>query len=234
MGKLWDPGEKYYSRVYKNNRRWPQEKAKPSGWAKKALFQTGISLLIFLFIWGVFQFNGPIMNSFQARIKGWFTEDYSIEPVIKFFSDIGLWGDTLERAGYDVMKNEEKIPLTIPVSGQIIRSQINNDGIIIAAPEGTPIRAAQEGKVAKIANDQELGRIVEIVSNNGYTTVYAHCNEILVNLNDEVLEGQVIAKVGKTGNADNSQLYFKIINDGKALDPVEFFIPIDQDSNQKT
>lgn len=238
MGKLWDPGERYYSRVYKNKRKWPQEKLKPSGTVKKILYQTGASILIFLFIWGIFQFSGPVMNSFQATIKGWFTEDYSIEPVIKFFSDVGLWGDTLERAGYDAIKDEEVIPLTVPVSGQITRpfgwvlessnTQTFLDGIIIAAPEGTPIRAAQGGKVTRIANEEELGRVVEVVSEKGLTTVYAHCNEILVNLEEEVLAGQVIARVGKTGKASHAQLFFKITDNGESLDPAKFFLPVDQ------
>lgn len=238
MGKLWDPGERYYSRVYKNRRRWPQEKKKPIARGPKILYQLGASLIIFLFIWGIFQFDGPLMTSVQNRVRIWFTEDYSIEPVLKFFSDVGLWGDTLERAGYDAATGEKRIPLTVPVSGQITRPygwvlesgspQTFHDGILIAAPLGTPIRAAQDGKVTRIANEEELGRLVEVTGDDGLTTVYAHCNEILVNLEDRVNAGQVIAKVGKTGKADQAQLFFKITNGVESLNPTDFFLPAEQ------
>jgi len=195
-----------------------------------------VSVFIFLFIWGIFQFQHPMLVSLQGSIKGWFTEDYDVQPVLKFFSDVGLWGNTLERAAFEATDNLSTQPnLVIPVSGQITspfgwivaadRSQIFHDGIIIAAVEGTPVKAALAGKVTKIANEVELGRLVEVEGESGIVTKYAHCSEILVNVNDTINAGQVIAKVGKTGNVSSPQLFFGLTQNQKAVDPTQFFIP---------
>lgn len=236
MGKLWEPGDRYYQSRRNRRRGFPLEReAKRPRW-KKLLWQAGASLLVFLLVWGIFQFNSPLVQPVHGKIRDWFTRDYDIQPVLKLFSDMGLWGDAIEKAAFETVKIPENPgPLTVPVSGQVTeqfglltatdKSQTFNDGITIAAPEGTPIKAALAGMVTRLANEEEKGRIVEITADNGYITTYAHCKEILVNLNDKIAAGQVIARVGKTGNAAHPQLYFRIMISGEALDPTKFFIP---------
>ncbi|HHY05978.1 MAG TPA: M23 family metallopeptidase [Clostridia bacterium] len=75
------------------------------------------------------------------------------------------------------------------------------------------------------SNEEELGRIIVICSEGGIITRYAYCKEILVNLNDEVREGQVIARVGKTGRATYPQLFFSVSVKGQPTDPTKFFMP---------
>ncbi len=218
MGKLWEP------------RKSPLGKKTPNRLGRKLLWQTVAVIIIFMFIWGVFKYDSPLVEPVQAKIRGWFSEDYSVEPVIKFFSDVGLWGDSFDNAAFEAMKypqDTQKISLTVPVSGQIARSVDEKDGIIIAAAEGTPVKAATAGVVTRIANEEDLGRVVEISDEEGLIASYGHCNEILVNLNDKVLRGQVIAKVGKTGEVLYPQLYFKLVKKGEVLDPVELFLPAD-------
>lgn len=237
MGKLWEPGPKYnQSRVQRNHiyHNKPWERVKGNSLWRKLLWQSLASVLIFFLLLGVFQLQTPLVTPVQAVVKGWFTQDYSIEPVIKFFSAVGLWGDTFERAAMEVSQPEPQ-QLTVPVSGQITKpygwvissdkTQVFHDGILIAAPEGTPVRAAMAGKISRIANEEELGRIVEITDTKGYLTTYGHCKEILVNLNDPITAGQVIARVGKTGKTGNAQLFFRIVNKGEPIDPAQFFIP---------
>lgn len=237
MGKLWEPGPRYnQSRVQRhpNYHNKPWERVKENRIWHKLLWQTLASVLIFFLVLGVFQLQMPLVAPVQSLVKDWFTQDYNIEPVIKFFSAVGLWGDTFDRAAMEVSKPEPG-QLTVPVSGQITRpygwvissdkTQAFYDGILIAAPESTPIRAAMAGKVSRIANEAELGRIVEVSDARGYLTTYGHCKEILVNINDEVSSGQVIARVGKTGKASNAQLFFRIVNQGEPVDPAQFFMP---------
>lgn len=235
MGKLWEPSERnQYSRF--NRRRPPIDKDQRYRRVKKLLWQSVASVLIFILFFVVFQFNGPLMTSLQGNIRSWFTEDYDIQPVIKFFSNVGLWGDTFERAAFDASSKEPASqPLTIPVSGQITRpfgwivdssqTQVFHDGIIIAAPEGTVIKAALPGVVTRIANEDTLGRLVEITTDEDYVTTYAHCSEVLVKLNDTINSAQVIGRVGKTGQAAHSQVYFRIIKDNKPIDPAALFMP---------
>lgn len=236
MGKLWEPSQRYYNgKGYRDKRRSSFEKEKEYSRWKKIMWQTLATLVIFFIIWGTFQFQGPFMSSCQNTVRTWFTTDYDIEPVIRFFSDVGLWGDTLDRAVFDTVKSPSELgPITVPASGQVIKPfgwvigkdqvQAFHNGIVIATPEGTPVKAAMEGIVCLIANEEEQGRIVEIKSDEGYITKYAHCSEILVNVNDKVEMGQVIAKVGKTGNAKNSQLYFGIFYNEEPLDPAGLFM----------
>ena len=90
-----------------------------------------------------------------------------------------------------------------PVSGRVIAgfgSAANgqqNDGINIAVPEGTPIKAAEDGVVAYAGNELKgYGNLVLVRHANGYVTAYAHASEILVKRGDPVKRGQVIAKSG--------------------------------------
>lgn len=237
MGKLWEPGPRYsQSRVQRNHTQScrPWERVRDYRIWRKLLWQTLASVVILFLVLGVFQLKSPLAEPVQATVRGWFTQDYNIESVIRFFSAVGLWGDTFERAAMEVSM-PEPLPLTVPVSGQITKpygwvridedNQDFHDGILIAAPENTPVRAALAGTVNKIANEEELGRVVEITDARGYTTTYGHCKEILVNLNDQIAAGQVIARVGKTGKAAAAQLFFRIVNKGESIDPAQLFMP---------
>jgi len=229
MGKLWEPGERYYPVRINGKRKSPFGDSKPGGLGRKILRQTVTAFLFFLLIWGLFSLESPLAAPAQGRIRGWFSEDYSIEPVIKFFTEVGLWGDTFDRAAFEAMQypqGSEELSLAVPVSGQIARSADKN-GILIAAAENSAIKAAAAGKVTRIANEEQLGRVVEISDESGLSASYGHCAEILVNLNEKVLRGQVIARVGQTGNAPYPQLYFQLVRKGEVLDPVELLLPED-------
>ena len=75
-----------------------------------------------------------------------------------------------------------------------------NDGINLAVPEGTPIKAADDGVVAYSGNELKgYGNLVLIRHPNGYVTAYAHASELLVKRGDTIKRGQVIAKSGQSG-----------------------------------
>jgi murein DD-endopeptidase MepM/ murein hydrolase activator NlpD len=236
MGKLWEPRERYYARYYGSKLGSLGDYRHQSSRLKKILRQTLVSLLIFLVTWGTFQFESPAMVSVQGKIRNWFTKDYNLEPVLKFFTSVGIWGDTLERAAFEAVETSSfSEPLLVPVSGQIgksfgwivqaDRSRVYHEGITIIAAEGTPIKAAMGGTVCRISNEEELGRVVNIGSEGGVVIKYAYCKEVLVNLNDEVKAGQVIAKVGKTGKAGYPQLFFSVSIKGRLTDPAQLFLP---------
>lgn len=94
-------------------------------------------------------------------------------------------------------------------------------GIDLAVAEGTPIKAALSGRVAEVSEDSSYGKKVVIDHGSGLSTVYGHCSEILVAKGDRVTQGQVIARVGKTGNATEAHLHFEIIRQGNPVDPAE-------------
>ncbi|WP_298267294.1 LysM peptidoglycan-binding domain-containing M23 family metallopeptidase [uncultured Bradyrhizobium sp.] len=116
-----------------------------------------------------------------------------------------------------------------PVRGKVITaygSKTNgkvNDGINVAVPEGTPVKAAEDGVVAYSGNELKgYGNLVLVRHSNGYVTAYAHASEILVKRGDTIKRGQVIAKSGQTGEASSPQLHFEIRKGSSPVDPLQF------------
>jgi murein DD-endopeptidase MepM/ murein hydrolase activator NlpD len=97
---------------------------------------------------------------------------------------------------------------------------IHNDGMNIAAPRGTPIRAAENGEVAYDGDGiKALGNLLLIRHADGYMTAYAHAETLLVKKGDVVRRGQVIARVGDSGGVSEPQLHFEIRQGAQAIDP---------------
>jgi murein DD-endopeptidase MepM/ murein hydrolase activator NlpD len=98
-----------------------------------------------------------------------------------------------------------------------------NDGINLAVPEGTPIKAADDGVVAYSGNELKgYGNLVLIRHSNGYVTAYAHASELMVKRGDAIKRGQVIAKSGQSGEVQSPQLHFEIRKGSSPVDPLQF------------
>jgi murein DD-endopeptidase MepM/ murein hydrolase activator NlpD len=113
-----------------------------------------------------------------------------------------------------------------PVKGRVISGfgpagkGLHNDGINIAAPLGTQVRAAEGGVVAYAGSELKgFGNLLLIKHDNGLTTAYAHNDKLLVARGDVVRQGQVIATVGKSGGIDAPQLHFEVRRGTQAVDP---------------
>ncbi len=116
-----------------------------------------------------------------------------------------------------------------PVRGRVIAgfgptpSGQENHGVNFAVPEGTPIKAAEEGVVAYVGNElKTYGNLVLIRHANGFVTAYAHASEILVKRDEVIKRGQVIAKSGQTGNVSTPQLHFEIRKGSLPVDPMTY------------
>src|SRR5229473_1087293 len=116
-----------------------------------------------------------------------------------------------------------------PVRGKVITSygaKTNgkaNDGINLAVPEGTPVKAAEDGVVAYSGNELKgYGNLVLVRHSNGYVTAYAHASELLVKRGDPIKRGQVIAKSGQSGEVGSPQLHFEIRKGSSPVDPLQF------------
>jgi len=97
-----------------------------------------------------------------------------------------------------------------------------NDGINLALPEGTPVKAADDGVVAYAGNELKgYGNLVLIRHANGFVTAYAHASEVMVKRGDTIKRGQVIAKSGQTGNVTSPQLHFEIRKGASPVDPMQ-------------
>ncbi|MES2750953.1 MAG: peptidoglycan DD-metalloendopeptidase family protein [Pseudomonadota bacterium] len=116
-----------------------------------------------------------------------------------------------------------------PVRGRVITSYgaktngKQNDGINVAVPEGTPVKAAEDGVVAYSGNELKgYGNLILVRHSNGYVTAYAHASELMVKRGDSIKRGQVIAKSGQTGEVGSPQLHFEIRKGSTSVDPLQF------------
>jgi septal ring factor EnvC (AmiA/AmiB activator) len=98
-----------------------------------------------------------------------------------------------------------------------------NNGLEIAPPKGNlEVRAAHGGKVVFADYIQGYGNSIIINHGGSYHTVYGHCVELLVGLNDFVSAGQPIAVAGDTGSLVGVSVYFQISYQAKPLDPLQW------------
>jgi murein DD-endopeptidase MepM/ murein hydrolase activator NlpD len=116
-----------------------------------------------------------------------------------------------------------------PVRGRLISrfgSQTDgsrNDGINISVPEGTSVKASENGVVAYAGSELKgYGNLVLIRHTDDWVTAYAHNGEILVKRGETVQRGQIIAKAGKTGSVTKPQVHFEVRKGAKAVDPLTY------------
>jgi murein DD-endopeptidase MepM/ murein hydrolase activator NlpD len=95
-------------------------------------------------------------------------------------------------------------------------------GLDIAAPYGTPIIAAESGKVLSAEYHWSWGNNVLIYHNGTYSTRYAHMSSFAVSAGEYVTQGQVIGYVGSTGNSTGNHLHFEVYVDGYRVDPYPY------------
>jgi murein DD-endopeptidase MepM/ murein hydrolase activator NlpD len=97
-----------------------------------------------------------------------------------------------------------------------------HEGIDIAVPAGTPIKAADSGTVAIAAPTGGYGNYTCVNHGGGLSTCYAHQSSFAVGVGDSVSQGQVIGSVGCTGSCFGDHLHFEVRVDGAAVDPMGY------------
>lgn len=110
-----------------------------------------------------------------------------------------------------------------PISGRVITdfAASRGTGINIEAPEGSSVRAAENGEVIYVGNAVEgYGNLVLIRHSNGYVSAYAHLNTIGVVRGDTVSRGDAIGTVGMTGSVNRPQLHFELRRGATPVDPM--------------
>jgi murein DD-endopeptidase MepM/ murein hydrolase activator NlpD len=98
-----------------------------------------------------------------------------------------------------------------------------HSGVDIAAPAGTPVRAALDGEVVYAGWNDGYGLVVFIWHSSSLETRYAHLSSIVVKQRQVVRAGDVIGYVGSTGKSTGPHLHFEVRIGGKAVNPLDFF-----------
>ena len=106
-----------------------------------------------------------------------------------------------------------------PITGK----ETTHQGIDVAAPTGTPVYATADGVVSKAETSGGWGKIVVLIHAEGYLTTYAHLDEILALNGSKVKKGEVIGKVGNTGQSTGPHLHYEVRLNGNHLNPADFY-----------
>jgi murein DD-endopeptidase MepM/ murein hydrolase activator NlpD len=114
-----------------------------------------------------------------------------------------------------------------PVKGRLtsrfgLRGNRPHEGIDLGAPHGTPIHAAEAGRVIHSGRFGAYGKVVILKHAGAYRSVYAHAQRLFVEKGDFVERGQKIAEVGATGRATGPHLHFEIRRGEVAHDPLAY------------
>jgi murein DD-endopeptidase MepM/ murein hydrolase activator NlpD len=132
----------------------------------------------------------------------------------------------------------DRLPAPDPMSGNSFRWPVqgrviagfgtrpdggHNDGIDVAVPQGTSVKAAENGVVAYAGNELKgYGNLVLVRHANNWVSAYANNAELLVKRGEKVRRGQVIAKAGNTGAASQPQVHFELRKGSRPVDPTKY------------
>ena len=98
-----------------------------------------------------------------------------------------------------------------------------NDGIDISVPEGTPIKAAENGVVIYAGSSlKELGNAVLVRHDDGTVTVYGHAGDLSVQRGQKIQRGQTVAASGMSGNAKRPKVHFEVRKNATPVNPMTF------------
>ncbi len=136
-----------------------------------------------------------------------------------------------------IPKDTQKL-FSWPLSGRLTsrfgpRNGSFHDGIDIAAPVGTPVRAAAAGRILFSDALRGYGNVVIVKHANGFTTVYAHHRRNLVKAGQVVQRGDIIGEVGETGRVTGPCLHFEVRSGKNARNPLHYLTPMRHATQQK-
>ncbi len=136
----------------------------------------------------------------------------------------------------EVSSNElDFIPSIMPVNGWIsvpfgkikdpmTEKIVNHYGITISSQKGESVKVTASGIVKDIGKGLELGKWILVDHENGFSTLYAHLDTVLVKKGDMVKKGDIIGKVGNTGRSVFYSLYYEIRLNGKLVNPQTYIL----------
>ncbi len=162
----------------------------------------------------------------------------------EYFSDGELQAETEAMGGADLKKSEvpwncsfSPLKLTSPIITPVENGRYTSyfgfrvnpitgeygfhTGLDIAAKEGTIIRAALSGKVEKVGEDSRAGKYILLSHQNGLSTFYCHCSEVIAEEGANIRQGETIALVGSTGMSTGPHLHFEIRKNNIRYDPLK-------------
>ena len=240
MTKLWNRIKNRWQFSGRNNERnWQSyyEEEPDYTWLKK----TVTALSLFAVIYGAHVSDTRIGQEVTGAVRRVLATQtdfvYYTARTVDYLN--AYWPNVANISGLPVLKQVQAtisrpadplLYMTKPVDGQVmtqygwqtnaaVKQDTMHEGIDIAAPAGSSVRAAATGKVKVVTDSAQFGKMLIIDHGQNTETIYGHLIDVLVKEGDAVSQGQVVARVGKTGAAA-PVLYFELRENGKAIDPL--------------
>ena len=189
------------------------------------------------------ELNTPIISDLSPSTH-WLTSDKSThlftENVELKLNQLGAVSDLvgmklqeMYETRQDVLAFDAAVPSVWPVNGWVTSvfgprrrpmegATAFHQGIDIAAPYGTPIRAPADGIVTYAGYRSGYGNVLVVDHGFGMVTSYGHASQFLAREGDLISRGQMVALVGRTGSATGTHLHFEVVVDGLPVDPMTY------------
>lgn len=228
MARMWNRWpNRHDNRDYWNY----QDEGVNFGWLKRSL----AALIIFVFVYAAHSSGTVVGTVVDSGVHYALSTETDWSYIAGKFSQFAPkdWDlAVFKKVQTTVSKPADPLMyMTKPVNGKVVanfgwqthpilKQEMMNEGLAFEAPLGTGVRASAPGKVIAITDSAKHGKVVILEHSQEIQTVYGHLGEVLVNPGDMVSQGQIIAKVGKTGMTSVPLLYFEVRENGKAIDPM--------------
>lgn len=219
-----------------------QPQWKKPGWKnikKNNFYRIGAALLIFMIFMALKETSNPWGVEAREKLKHVLTTEWNYQPAVERIVQFGLQMAETEwpfnTKSQPVFSGSKKAgtagELPLPVSGSVIRGYgmvldpIDNmerfhSGIDIAAPVGSGVKAVRAGKVKRVGDSHVLGNYVLVEHAPGSFTLYGGLSEVIITEGQEVQAGQLIGKVGTSGDIPGGGLHFEVRKNYKLVDPL--------------
>ena len=177
---------------------------------------------VYLIVFQDVSFQNTIVTlDFEAGYEDTSRFSEHVVPVVSIQSKAGQEVDFVTATTPDFLWPVDGGHITIGLWGYP-----GHTGVDIRAARDSGIFAAAAGVVARAEHSAYgYGNHIIIDHGNGYSTIYAHCSELLVEVGDFVEAGQTIALVGRSGRATQYHLHFEMRYNGRIVDPVLYISP---------
>lgn len=201
----------------------------------KLLKKTLAAMVIFAVVYGLHLTDTWVSRSMDDSIRYILTAQTDFGAVteeLAKYAPKGFDQSVLKRVQSTVSKPADPLlymtkpaegKLTSPFGWQthpVLKQEMMNDGIGIEAQLGTSVRAAAPGRVKTVTESAKYGKTIILDHGQEIETSYGHLGEVLVKADESVSQGQVIARVGKSGMTSGPMLYFEVREKGKPIDPL--------------
>lgn len=203
------------------------------GFIDRLVLQVFISLIIVAITLFINNINTAFTQTLTQGIKSTISWNIDFAKTIDTFMNIkDIVPNTKKNLGIgatDTNTSEFIMPVEGTITSEfgerihpVFKTVSMHNGIDIDAALGTPIKAAQAGKVIKVGEDEINGKYLKI-ENGIYQTAYAHCQKITVKEGQSVEQGEILGETGETGLVSGPHLHFEILENGIPVNPTEKF-----------